>query len=286
MHEKTFEGFHHQMTDVGGGVRLHSVMGGSGSPVVLLHGFPQTWHEWRHIMVPLAREHTVVAVDLKGGGQSDKPATGYDKTTMAGELERLRKSLGMGPISLVGHDIGGMTAYAWAAAFPASIDRLAIIDVPIPGASLWESTFSDPMTWHFPFHNKRDLPELLIRGNEYEYADAIIRERIFNQDGITHEDVLVSARAMAQPGGVRGMLEWYRAFPQDAVDNRRSREIPLPMPVLAIGGDKRWGARMGPMLEEFASDVTSVVIADCGHWVPEERPQELLAVLREFLGHK
>jgi pimeloyl-ACP methyl ester carboxylesterase len=279
-----YSSFQHHMTDVGGGVQLHSVVGGTGSPVFLLHGFPQTWREWRHIMTPLAQQHTVVAVDLKGAGQSDKPVGGYDKVSMAGELDVLRHKLGFGRVSVVGHDIGGMVAFAWAAAFPDSVERLAIVDVPIPGVSFWDNALVDPLLWHFAFHMKRDLPELLIYGREFQYIESLIRERIYNQDGLTTEDIAVFAQAMAQPGSTRGMLEWYRAFPQDATDNRAFARNPLRMPVLAVGGDKRWGSKMVSMLEEFCLDVSGGSIENCGHWVAEERPTEFLDLLEPFLA--
>lgn len=279
-----YSSFQHHMTDVGGGVQLHSVVGGTGSPVFLLHGFPQTWREWRHIMTPLAQQHTVVAVDLKGAGQSDKPVGGYDKVSMAGELDVLRHKLGLGRVSVVGHDIGGMVAFAWAAAFPDSVERLAIVDVPIPGVSFWDNALVDPLLWHFAFHMKRDLPELLIYGREFQYIESLIRERIYNQDGLTTEDIALFAQAMAQPGSTRGMLEWYRAFPKDATDNRAFARNPLRMPVLAVGGDKRWGSKMVSMLEEFCLDVSGGAIENCGHWVAEERPTEFLDLLEPFLA--
>ncbi|TXN28364.1 alpha/beta fold hydrolase [Lacisediminihabitans profunda] len=275
--------FEHHMTDVGG-VRLHSVIGGVGQPVFLLHGFPQTWREWRHVMGPLAQHHTVIAVDLKGSGDSDKPVDGYSKLAMARELDTLRRELGYGEVSVVGHDIGGMTAFAWAASAPASVQRVAIIDVPIPGASFWDTALVDPKLWHFAFHQHRNLPEQLIQGREFLYIDSFVRERIYNQGGITTEDVAVFAEAMARPGAIRGMLEWYRAFPRDADDNREFARTPLELPVLAIGGDQRWGSRMVGILQEFAVNVTGGSIANCGHWVPEERPQELLDLLVPFLN--
>lgn len=275
--------FTHHMTDVGDGVKLHSVIGGSGSPLFLLHGFPQTWHEWRYVMVPLAERFTVVIVDLKGGGQSTKPSAGYDKVTMAGELDVLRRELGFGKVSVVGHDFGGMVAYAWAAHYRESIERLAVIDVLLPGAAEWEAALLSPMMWHFSFHQEPDLPELLIAGRETAYVETMIRERIYNQGSITADDIKVYADSMAQPGATRGMINWYRALSQDVSDNRKSAQDPLTIPVLGVGGDRRWGDRMVGVLQQFATNVTGGSIKDCGHWVAEERPEELLEVLLPFL---
>jgi pimeloyl-ACP methyl ester carboxylesterase len=279
-------GFRHAMVETGTGIRYHTVIGGSGAPVFLLHGFPQTWWEWRHIMPPLARSRTVVAVDLKGGGHSDKPATGYEKSAMGRDLEEVRQALGLGPVAIVGHDIGGMVAYAWAAAHPRSVDRLAVIDVALPGTTALDRAVGDPLMWHFAFHQRRDLPELLIRGHEFAYVETIIRERIHDQASITEEDLHIYAAALARPGGTRGMLEWYRALPQDAADNRSSAAAPLEMPVLAVGGDRRWGPRMVSILRELATNVRGGAIEDCGHWVPEEKPEALLARLEPFLAGK
>lgn len=275
--------FRHHMTDVGDGVLLHSVIGGTGRPVFLLHGFPQNWREWRHVLGPLAERYTVVAVDMKGAGQSSRPATGYDKVTMAGELDVLRQKLGFDRVSVVGHDFGGMVAYAWAANFRDSVDRVAVLDVLLPGAAEWEQALLSKPMWHFSFHQEPDLPELLIAGRELAYVETMIRERMYNQGGITDAEVAEYAAALAQPGATRAMLNWYRALGQDVIDNRRTAAEPLTIPVLGVGGDKRWGDRIGGVLRQFATDVTAHSLQDCGHWVAEERPAELLDALLPFL---
>lgn len=274
------------MVETRTGIRLHAVIGGSGAPVILLHGFPEMWWAWRHIMPALAGSRTVIAVDLKGAGLSDKPTAGYEKIGMARDLEEVRQALGLGPVAVVGHDFGGMVGYAWAAGYPESVDRLAIIDVAIPGTTASDQAVGDPMMWHFGFHQRRDLPELLIRGNEFAYVETMIRERIYDQGAVTEEDLHVYAAALARPGATRGMLEWYRALPQDTADNRRSAATPLTMPVLAVGGDRRWGNKMVGMLQELATDVTGGAIQDCGHWVAEEKPEPLLALLEPFLARE
>src|SRR5688500_9235242 len=147
-------------------VALHAVVAGAGPAVFLIHGFPQTWHEWSPIIEDLARHHTVVAVDLKGSGDSSKPLLGYDKVTMAAELDTLREMMGFDTVQVVGHDIGGMVAYAWAATHRDTVTRLAIFDLALPGASLWDGVLTDPLAWHFAFPQCRDVPEFLIAGRE------------------------------------------------------------------------------------------------------------------------
>jgi pimeloyl-ACP methyl ester carboxylesterase len=279
----TPDGFDHVMREVAPGVRLHAVIGGSGPAVMLLHGWPQTWHEWRPIMPELARTHTVVAVDLKGAGQSSKPLIGYDKVTMAHELDALRAQLGFDTVRVVGHDIGAMVAYAWAATCRDTVTHLGFLDAPLPGAAVWDGIFADPMTWHFAFHMNRDMPEFLIQGREYGYVEAFLRGRATNQGAFTDEEIGLYARSLAQPGATRATLEWYRAFPRDAEDNRTLAKEPLTVPVLALGGADRWGPRIVDMLREFATDVTGGSIPDCGHWVVAERPGAVLAALDTFL---
>lgn len=280
------DGFVHQMVDIDGGeLTFHTVTVGSGDPVFLLHGFPQTWYEWRHIMHALKDTHTLIAVDLKGAGYSSKPVTGYDKATMAAELDRLRIALGHDHVQVVGHDIGAMLAYAWAATSREAITRLAVVDAPIPGTEAWRSVLSDARLWHFAFQMKRDVPEMLITGREHAYVAAFLRDRAFNHGALTDDDIDIYARAFALPGSLRGGLEWYRAFPEDDEFNRRmGRDSPLSIPVLATGGDRRWGPRMVEMMSELAHDVVGESIMDCNHWVPEERPDELARALRRFLS--
>lgn len=274
---------HHVRHQVRPEVSLHAVVAGSGPALFLLHGWPETWREWMPILEDLARHHTVVAVDLKGAGGSSKPLLGYDKVTMADELDMLRAKLGFDTVQVVGHDIGGMVAYAWAATHRDTVTRLAVLDVPLPGASLWDGILTDPLAWHFAFHQCRDVPEFLIAGRERGYVEYFLRGRTANQDAFTDEAVDHYAHALAQPGSVRSTLEWYRAFGQDADDNRKLARDPLTIPVLTLGGEHRWGPKMVGMLREFATDVRGGSIPDCGHWVVEERPDVVLAELEGFL---
>ncbi len=278
----TVEGFQHRMVKAGE-VSLHAVIGGEGPPLVLLHGWPQTWWEWRKMMPELAKGHTVVALDLRGAGHSDCPAGGYDKATMAGDIDGAMQALGFRRYAVCGHDIGAMVALALAFTHRDAVSRLAVLDAPMPGWSQWEANFADPKVWHFAFHTRRDLPERLIQGHEYDYVSTIMFERVFDHGALEHQDIEVYARALAQPGNSRGGFEWYRAFPTDHANALAWKATPLTIPVLALGGEHRYGPRIVQMLSEFASDVSGGSIADCAHWVPEERPNETTRALQDFL---
>ena len=276
-------GFRHRSVRANG-INIHAVIGGEGSPLVLLHGFPQTWWQWHKIMPALAARHTVVALDLRGAGHSDSPRDGYEKVNLAADVHGVMDALGFETYAVCGHDIGAMVALALACTQRKAVSRLAILDAPLPGWSQWEASFADPKVWHFGFHMKRDLPERLLFGREYDYVSSFIFDRAFDFGAHSAEDLEVFARAFAQPGNTRGGLEWYRSFPVDHANALIWKSEKLTIPVLALGGDHRWGAQMVPMLEEFATNVSGGSIADCGHWVAEERPAETVAALLAFLA--
>ncbi len=273
----------HRLVPVGD-LRMHAVVGGSGSPLVLIHGFPQTWWEWRHMMPDLAKRHTVVAVDLRGAGHSDKPQGGYDKESLANDVHGVMMALGLERYAVCGHDIGGMTALALALTHRDAVTRLAVLDVSQPGWSQWEENARQQKVWHFAFHQKRDLPELLIRDREYAYVSTFIYDRAIDLGAHPVADIEAFARSLAQPGNLRGGLEWYRAFPLDHANALRWKRHPLTIPVLGLGGEHSYGPQIVPMLQEFASDVAGGVIAGCGHWLPEERPAEVTEQLLRFLA--
>jgi pimeloyl-ACP methyl ester carboxylesterase len=280
----TLPGYCHQMVR-SGDVNLHVVTCGEGPPLALIHGFPQTWWEWRKMMPLLAARHSVVALDLRGAGHSDCPQGGYDKVSLAADVHAAMAALGHERYAVCGHDIGGMVALALAATQRGAVTHVAVLDVPLPGWSRWEAIFSDPRVWHFAFHMKPDLPERLIYGREYDYVATFIFDRAFDHGAHDDCDVEVFAKAFAQPGRTRGGLEWYRAFPHDHTNALGWKRDPLKIPVLALGGDRRWGPEIVEMLREFAADVRGGSIANCNHWLPEECPSEtteqLLALLAD-----
>lgn len=276
------EGFRHQMVHAGK-AKIHAVVGGKGPPLVLIHGFPQTWWEWRRMMPRLAEAHTVVAIDLRGAGHSDCPQGGYDKETMAADVHGVMTSLGFERYAVCGHDIGAMVAIALACTHRSAVTRLAVLDASQPGWSGWEANCAKPALWHFAFHQKRDLPERLLFGREYDYVSTFIADRAFDHGAHTAEDIRVFACALAQPGNTRGGLEWYRAFPTDHRNAQAWKQEKLTIPVLALGGEHNYGPMIVAMLEEFAENVSGGSIAGCAHWLPEERPAETADALLKFL---
>ncbi len=274
------DGFSQQLIPVNG-IRIHAVTGGEGPPLLLLHGWPETWWEWHRVMPRLAPHFSVVAIDLRGAGFSDCPRDGYDKATMARDAHEVMRSLGHDRYAVCGHDIGGMVALPQAALFRNAVSHLAVLDVPLPGWSEWEATIAK--LWHFAFHMNRDLPERMIHGREYDYVSAFMAERFYDHSTFDPADVEIFARAMSLPGRTRGGMEWYRTLADDHAAALAYKKQPLAIPVLAMGGDRRFGPRMVPMLREFASDVSGGSIDRCGHYVADERPHEVAEALIGFL---
>ena len=275
----------HHHADLGD-VRLHYVTAGQGFPVVLLHGWPQSWYEWRHIMPELAGQYRVIAPDLRGLGDSSRPLTGYDKKTVGNDVWRLLESLGISEFFLVGHDWGGPTAYAIAAAHPDAVRKLAILDVTIPGDGS-PNISQGGRRWHHAFHQTLDLPEALVQGREDIYFGWFYRNYGNRVNAIPDADIAEYLRTYRQPGALRAGFAYYRAIPQDIADNQAiSETFKLPMPVLALGGDSAWGRRMEVVesMRRMATDVQGGVIENCGHWMPEEQPEELLRRLRAFFA--
>ncbi len=268
-------------------VRLHYVTAGAGDPVVLLHGWPQTWYQWRHIIPALAQQYTVIAPDMRGLGDSSKPASGYDKRTVADDIYQLVRRLGWQRIFLVGHDWGGPVAYAYACAHPEAVRRLVILDVMIPGAGLERIPQASPRggLWHLSFHGVRDLPEALISGRERLYLSWFYRTA-YNPTAISEADIDEYVRCYAAPGGLRAGFEYYRALWQDVEHNKEHAKSKLTMPVLALGGEYGFGARTLRSMQELATHVRGGVIARCGHWIAEEQPAELIAQLLAFFGEE
>ncbi len=272
-----------------GDVILHYVMAGNGPPVVLLHGWPQTWYEWRDVIPVLAERYTVVAPDLRGLGDSSRPLAGYDKRTVSNDIWQLTQKLGYQSFHLVGHDWGGPTAYALAATHPEAVNKLVIIDVVIPGDG---GDFSQGgRRWHHQFHMTPDLPEALVQGRERVYLQWFYQTFAYRPNAIDEQALDEFTRTYSQPGALRAGFSFYRALPQDAKDNaaQLATGFRLPMPVLAIGGGVSYphgrgrGGDVEASLKRVASNVRGAVIPECGHFVPEEQPGILNRLLIEFL---
>ncbi|MER7667521.1 alpha/beta hydrolase [Kitasatospora sp. NPDC096128] len=270
------------------GTGLHYVTGGHGPTLVLLHGYPQTWYEWHGIMPALAEHYTVIAPDLPGAGQSDAPPSGYDKKTMAAELHALLVSLGKDDdVRIVGHDIGTMVAYSYAAQYPATVEKLVLSEAPIPDLGIYQIpslTERGPGVWNFGFFNLTDgLPENMIRGREVGWTAGFIGGFEGVPGAVSQDDIRVFAHYLRDPAHLAASLAWFRVFPQDIRDNAQFQRTPLPMPVLAIGASGSLGSAEGEQMKAYASDVTGVTIPNSGHWIYEEHPEELTALLLDFL---
>ena len=265
-------------------VVLHYVIAGHGEPVVLLHGWPQTWYQWRKIIPALAERYTVIAPDMRGLGDSSKPAAGYDKRTVAGDIYQLVQLLGFERIFLVGHDWGGPVAYAYASAHPADVRNLVILDAGIPGAGLEQALAFRPRSiWHIPFHCVRDLPEALVAGRERTYLSWFYRTA-YNPTAITEQDIDEYVRCYAAPGGLRAGFEYYRAIFTDAEHNIENARAKLKMPVLALGGVLGFREMAFRSMQVLAENVRGGVIERCGHWIAEERPEYLTEQLLGFFN--
>lgn len=278
------------MAQIEPGLRLHYVTAGDGDrTVVLFHGFPQTWWEWRYVIPSLVEAgFRVVAPDYRGAGDSWRPANGYDKRTMASDIHRLlRDHLGAtSKVALVGHDIGLMVAYAYAQEYRKEVSHLAVMDAPLPGTAVFNRLRSDPRIWHFAFHGTRDVPEMLVSGRERQYLQAFFNARIFNTAAISEKDLDLYASAYSAPGAMRAGFEVYRSFDRDAEDNREAlkRNGKLTMPVLAVYATV---SNSGPLVEEMMKDVAENVVGfrvpDSAHWIAEENPTAFTHELLRFL---
>lgn len=268
------------------GVTYHYLLAKGGpQTVVLLHGWGTTSFMWRFVMPQLAaRGYTVLAPDLRGLGDTAKPATGYEKATIAGDIYQLVKLLNLGStVNLVGHDMGGMVVYAYAAQHPTEVTTLTIIDVPLPGIEPWNELVESPRTWHFRFHAVPDLPEMLIAGRELEYLKWFHNAEGVNSHAFDNETDEIYGRSYAQPGALRAGFEYYRAFPRDVEANKTFSQRKLSMPVLGISGAGGLGSMYGRHLQHVADNVRSTVVEGSGHWVPEEQPAAVMEALLNFL---
>lgn len=267
------------------GVRLHYVIAGKGDPVVLLHGWPQTWYAWRRVIPTLAERYTVIAPDMRGLGDSSKPTTGYEKRTLAEDIYQLVRGLGFERIFLVSHDLGAMVAHAYAAAHGEDVRRLVVLESSIPGFGLEQAMdVSRGGFWHMGFHMARDIAEALVTGRERLYLSYFYKNYAYSPTAIAEADIDEYVRCYSAPGGLRAGFEYYRTFLDDAAYNRSNAKTKLKMPVLALGGETATGSHVLSSLEAVTADVRGGVIERCGHWVPEEQPEYLIEQLLTFFG--
>jgi pimeloyl-ACP methyl ester carboxylesterase len=274
-------GFTDRFAEVNG-VRLHYMIGGKGSPVVLLHGYAETSHMWLPIMPLLAKRHTVIVPDLRGAGGSGKPESGYDKENMAVDIHELLTSLKFDRASIVGHDIGLMVAYAYAAQFPKATERVVLMDAFLPGIGNWKDVWLMRDLWHFHFYG--EVPLALVKGRERTYFEHFWNDFAADpKHSIPEADRRIYAKAYAQPGGMRAGFEYFRNFERDAKDFAQMSETLLSMPVLVITGEKASGDFLIQQAKLVASNVKGLVVPGSGHWLMEEAPQRVIPAIIEFI---
>ena len=272
------------------GIGINYVRGGHGPTLLLLHGYPQTWYSWDDILPALARHYTVVAPDLPGAGLSDAPAAAadYTKKAMAADIYELMVKLGLSHnIRIVGHDIGTMVAYSYAAAHPRDVVKLVLSEAPIPDPGIYSYpalTANGPGLWWFGMFAETDgLPEQLITGREQQWVTDFIPTIEVVKGAVTACDMAVYAHFLARPGHLRASIEWFATLPQDIKNDAVYRKTKLTMPVLAIGASASLGSGEAAQVRQYATNVTGVVIPDSGHWIYEEHPAEMTRILLQFL---
>ncbi len=290
----TFWAAFHQKTATVSGVRLHYVEGGSGPPILLLPGWPQSWYAWRLVMPMLAAAgRRVIVLDPRGLGDSDRPYCGYDMTTLAAEIHGFANALGLladDRLDVVGHDIGTWIAYAYAADWPDDVKRLAVFDAALPGVTPpppagIPSAEANVKTWHFAFNRLDDLPEILIRGHEREFLTWLFRAKAVRSWTIGAADLDEYVRILAAPGAIRAACAYYRAAfgPEGLAQSRARAERRLSMPVLAFGAEFGVGQALVETMRLVAANVQGGTIEDSGHYLPEECPQTLADEINRFM---
>ena len=264
------------------GVKLHYLTAGHGTPLILLHGYAETSLMWKPIIPLLAQRFTVIAPDLPGIGDSSIPAHGLDMKTAAISIHDLAKSLGVRRAEVVGHDIGLMVAYAYAAQFPTEVTKLVLMDAFLPGVPGWESIYNNPGIWHFRFNGP--TPEALVQGREPTYFAYFWNDLAADKNhSIPEADRRAYVEAYSRPGRMHAGWEYFVSFPQAAKDFAQLSQTKLTIPVLTIGGEKSLGAPLGEQAKLVATNVTVVVLNNAGHWVLEEQPKETTEALQNFL---
>jgi len=276
-------GFKSEIANVNG-VNIHYVTGGQGQPLVLIHGFGQNWYMWNRLLPELSKHFTIIAPDLRGVGESDKPAGGYDKKTMAADIHELVKKLGYKEANVAGHDIGLMVAYAYAAQFGSEVKKLALMDALLPGV---EPVWSDlkGKLWWFGFFGWPASGEI-VAGKERIFLTNFWPVVGHVNDAFTKAETEEFVRAYSQPGATTGSFHWFAAFPQDAKDNLELMKQKLKMPLLAMGGEFQSAAFLADHSRLVAENVTETKIMGSGHWMVQEQTEQVLKGLLDFFTDK
>ena len=264
------------------GAKMHYLTAGRGAPVILLHGYTQTSRMWRPLISILAERFHVIAPDLPGIGDSAIPRGAIDMATAAARVRGLAQSLGATKARVVGHDIGLMVAYAYAAQFPDAVEKLVLMDAFLPGVEGWEAVYNHPGIWHFRFNGP--APEALVRGRERIFFDSLWNGFAANpKRSLPEADRRAYSAAYARPGRMRAGWAYFVSFPKTAEHFAELSRHPLTAPVLTIGGAKAFGALLGEQAKRVAPDVATVVLDDTGHWLLEERRENTINTLLNFL---
>jgi pimeloyl-ACP methyl ester carboxylesterase len=269
-------------------VTLHAVTGGHGPAVLLICGWPQTWYAWRHVMRALARDFSVVAVDPRGVGLSDKPASGYDSATLADDSVKLMNVLGHERFALVTHDVGAWTGYALAADHPQAVERFVAMETITPGLTepgplLLPAAFNN-LLWHFPFNRVVGINEQLVQGREDIYFGYQFASKAATPSSVPAEAVRVYIDALRRPGALRSSFEFYRAIDDIIAQNNRRKTTKLTLPVLAVGGEHAIGSGVETEMRTVAENVSGVIIPGSGHFLMDENPEQVISALAPFLA--
>jgi pimeloyl-ACP methyl ester carboxylesterase len=264
------------------GATIHVRVGDKGPAVVLLHGYGETGDMWAPLAAALAHDHTVVVPDLRGMGLSSHPAGGYDKKTQGEDVAGVLDALKIDKVELVTHDIGNMVGYAFAAQHPDRVTRFALLDAPLPGVGPWEEILKNPLLWHFRFGGP-DM-ERLVEGRERIYLDRFWNDFSADPKKVDEASREHYTRLYARPGAMHSGFEQFKAFDQDAIDNKAFlSKGPLTMPVQAVGGEKSFGPMMATVMRFAATNVQEAVVPHAGHWLIEENPADTIKLLKDFL---
>jgi pimeloyl-ACP methyl ester carboxylesterase len=252
--------------------------------VILIHGFGDTGDMWAKLGADLARDHTVVLPDLRGMGLSGKPDGGFDKWNQAADMRGVLQALNIDKAVVVGHDIGTMVAYAYAARYRDLTEKLVVMDAPVPGVPPWDEIVRSPQLWHFDFEGP-DM-ERLVKGRERIYLDRFWNEFAGTPSKVTEATRRHYAELYARPGAMHAAFAQFRAIRTDAEDNKKAIATKLAMPVLAVGGEKSFGKMEAVVMRNAATDVTEIVIPGAGHWLMEEDPTATIKAVRGFFDGK
>ncbi len=273
--------FKEQIVHSPAGADIFVRFAGTGHVVVLIHGYAETSDSWAPLATELVKSYTVIVPDLRGIGKSSRPAGGYDKKTQAADIRAVVTTLGFDRTFVVSHDIGIMVAYAYASLYPDKVERLVVMDAPLPGIAPWDDIVKDHKLWHFSFWGPDE--ERLVQGRERIYLDRIWNDFSASPSQPDELTRKFYAAQYAKPGAMRAGFAHFKAFDQDVQDNKVFQQTKLTMPVLAVGGGKSFGATQAVVMRNVAVNVREAVVPNSGHWLMEESPAYTVALVRDYL---